>query len=80
MTSKKPTKEQIDRAGLCRELDSILYHASRDLHFMAQEIEDAIERLGGGPETARAAVAVDLIRLASRTCAQAGDDLEEVAQ
>ena len=59
-------------AGLCRELESLLYHASRDLHFMAQEIEDAIERLDGGPETDVAAVAVDLIRLASRICGQAG--------
>ncbi len=78
---KEPAKtalvDQTEKAGLLRELDSLLYHAGRDLHFLAAEIEAAVDRLGGEGLTDRALVAADLIRLAGKVVRQASADLVE---
>ncbi len=69
--------DSADLTGLLKELESLLYHAGRDLHFLAAEIEAAVDRLGGEGRTDRALVAADLIRLAGKVVRQVSADLVE---
>ncbi len=67
---------QTEKARLRKKLDRLLYHASRDLHFLANDIEDTIARIDDEQNTYAAAVVADLIRLASRTCQNAREAME----
>jgi len=72
---KEPAKtapvDPTELAGLLKELESILYHAAKDLHFLAAEIEIAVDRLGGEGRTDDALAAAERIRQASAACERA---------
>jgi len=74
--AKTATMDPTEQTGLRKELDSLLYHTSRDLHFRAEDLEAAIARVDDDPATALAAVAVDLMRLVSRVCENAREAVE----
>ena len=63
--------DSAELTGLLKELESILYHAGRDLHFLAAEIEAAVDRLGGEGRTDDALAVAERIRRASTACERA---------
>ncbi len=63
--------DSAELAGLLRELDSLLYYAAKDLHFLAAEIEAAVDRLAGEGRTADALAVAERIRQASAACEHA---------
>ncbi len=70
-----------EAAGLRQELASLLYHAGRDLHYLAADIEAAVGRLAGEGKTAEALAAAALVRTASDACDKARQAVaEEVAK
>jgi len=63
--------DSAELAGLRKELESLLYHAGRDLAYLAAEIEIAVDRLAGEGRTADALAVAERIRQASAACEHA---------
>ncbi len=63
--------DSAELAGLLKELESILYHAGRDLAYLAAEIDAAVDRLAGEGRTADALAVAERIRRASTACERA---------